>query len=359
MKVVILITELERKKAAHTTIRLGRELTNRDHQVWYVTPGDFSLDPQDKLWMNARRVPNARYKQSNVYLKDLIDSPIKEPVAAADVDLLLLRDNPSKYGVTGQWAKPTGSIFGRLAAREGVLVLNDPEALGQAVNKLYFQTFPREVRPLTLITRKLSEIKDFAEHLKGDMVLKPLQGSGGEGVFFVKKSENYNLNQMTEALTKEGYVIAQEYLPAATHGDLRIFCMNGHPLEVKGKYAAFQRVRAGDDIRSNMHAGGSVEQAKVTDTVLRLCELVKPQLIRDGLFLVGLDIVGDKIMEINLFCPGGLQGMESLEGENFSKAVARELEAKVAIAQEQERKFDNKELSTRICRRTGTSNRTS
>lgn len=350
MNIVILITDLEKKKAAHTTIRLGRELTNRGHTVWFVTPEDFSLDSQDKLWMHSRRVPKAQYKQSSPYLRDLVENPVLEPVAASETDLLLLRDNPSKYSVSNHWARPAGAIFGRIAAKQGVLVLNDPTALAQAVNKLYFQSFPREVRALSLITRKRSEIKDFAQHLKGDMILKPLQGSGGEGVFLVRKAENYNLNQLTDALIRDGYVICQEYLPDATRGDLRIFLMNGVPLMVKDKYAAFQRKRSGDDIRSNLHAGGSLESAVVTPTVLKLCELVKPQLIEDGLFLVGLDIVGDKIMEINLFCPGGLEGMESLEGVNFTRAVAKELEAKVEVARGKDRVFCNRALATQICR---------
>ena len=349
MNIVILITEFERKKSAHTTIRLARELTNRDHEVWFVTPGDFSFDPYDKLWMNASRVPGARYNQSSVYLKELTENPIREPISTADVDLLMLRDNPSKYSGAGQWARPTGTVFGGAAAQQGVLVLNDPTTLAQAVNKLYFQSFPREIRPLTLITRNKDEIRDFAEMLKGNMILKPLQGSGGEGVFLVKKDANYNLNQMTEALCKDGYVIAQEYLPAATKGDLRIFCMNGLPLQVKGKYAAFQRVRKGDDIRSNMHAGGTLAHADVNETVLKLCELCRPRLVADGLFLVGLDIVEDKIMEINLYCPGGLHGMEEFEGVNFSKAVARELEAKVHHARSQGRQFCNRTLATLPC----------
>ena len=349
MNVAILITELEKKRAAHTTIRLGRELTNRGHSVWFLAPGDFSLDSQDKLWMNGRRVPRANYKQSESYLRDLTEDPVLEPLSADETDLLLLRDNPSKYDVTVQWAKSTGAIFGRMAAQQGVVVVNDPGTLAQAVNKLYFQSFPREVRPLSLITRKRNEIQDFAQHLKGDMILKPLQGSGGEGVFLVKKSENYNLNQLTDALFRDGYVIAQEYLPEATRGDLRIFCMNGEPLKVKDKYAAFQRITSGHDIRSNLHAGGRLEKAEVTPQVLKLCDMVKSQLIADGLFLVGLDIVGDKIMEINLFCPGGLEGMERLEGVGFSKAVTVELEQKVEAARKQGRVFCNRTLCTQVC----------
>lgn len=94
---------------------------------------------------------------------------------------------------------------------------------------------------------------------------------------------------------------------------MRLFVMNGMPLEVNGKVAAFRRVNTGDDIRSNMHVGGSPEKARVTDEMLEVVSLVRPKLINDGMFLVGLDIVGDKLMEANVFSPGGL-GSASLRG---------------------------------------------
>ena len=93
-------------------------------------------------------------------------------------------------------------------------------------------------------------------------MIKPLQGSGGQGVFLVRKNDLGNLNQMIEAVSRDGYVIAQEYLPDAAEGDMRLFVMNGAPLKYKGKYAAFRRLRSGDDIRSNIHAGGKKAQAK-------------------------------------------------------------------------------------------------
>ncbi len=111
------------------------------------------------------------------------------------------------------------------------------------MNKMYFQLFPEEVRPRTLITRDRDEIKKFAQDEGGNIVLKPLQGSGGTGVFLVKKDDMGNLNQMIEAISKDGYIIAQEYLTAAEEGDTRLFLMNGQPLKFKGKYAAFRRVR--------------------------------------------------------------------------------------------------------------------
>jgi len=210
---------------------------------------------------------------------------------------------------------------------------------------MYFQLFPEEVRPRTLITRDRDEIKQFADAEGGNIVLKPLQGSGGTGVFLVQENQMANLNQMIESISKDGYIIAQEYLPAAAEGDTRLFLMNGLPLKYKGKYAAFRRVRTGDDMRSNIHAGGKLRQAEITDSHLRLAEIVRPKIVQDGMFLVGLDIVGDKLMEINVFSPGGLGSAQKFEKVNFSHAVVEALERKVAYMSYYRRRFDNVEMA--------------
>ena len=137
-------------------------------------------------------------------------------------------------------------------------------------------------------------------------MIKPLQGSGGKNVFLVGEDERANLNQMLDAVLRDGYCVAQEYLPAAAKGDVRLFVMNGRPLSCDGKIAAFRRVNKDGDARSNMHTGGESEPVEVTDKMRRLVEIVRPKLVSDGMFLVGLDIVSDKLLEINVFSPGGL-----------------------------------------------------
>ena len=109
---------------------------------------------------------------------------------------------------------------------------------------------------------------------------------------------------MIEAIGRDGYIIAQAYVPAAKKGDIRFFLMNGRPLQIGGKYAALRRVASKDDIRSNIHAGGTAEAVEIGETELRVAEMIRPKLIADGMFLVGIDIVGDKILEVNVFSPG-------------------------------------------------------
>ncbi len=255
----------------------------------------------------------------------------------------MLRNVPSDDYLKRPWASSTAAEFGRVAMRHGVIVVNDPNGLAKASTKMYFQLFPEEVRPRTLITRDRDEIKAFAKD-EGRCVLKPMQGSGGASVFLVQESDIPNLNQMIDAVSRDGFVICQEYLAAAHEGDMRLFVMNGRPLQVKGKYAAFRRVRGGDDMRSNIHAGGKLAEAVVTEKDLRIAEIVRPKLVQDGMFLVGLDIVGDKLMEINVFSPGGLGSAQKFTKINFSKYVINALERKANYMQYYGRNFENVDI---------------
>jgi glutathione synthase len=261
--------------------------------------------------------------------------------------VLLLRNDPASDVNTRPWARLAGINFARLAMRHGVIVLNDPDGLTHAINKMYLQTFPREVRPRTLITRNRAEMKHFIAEHNGWGVLKPLAGSGGRNVFLVNPQSGANLNQMIDAVATEGYVIVQEYIAEAEIGDTRMFLMNASPLKCKGHYAAFHRIRhTGDsDFRSNMSAGASAARAIVSDEMLGLAELVRPKLIEDGMFLVGLDIIGNKLMEINVFSPGGLDSLVTLEGVPFMHEVIHAIEHKVEYRQNNPLILNNIEIS--------------
>jgi glutathione synthase len=319
---------------------------NRGHKVWMMGAGDFAYDPDEKIRARAYAIPTKKYKLSDTLIKDIKTKKGRvERITVDDLDVLMLRSDPASDAGMRSWAQSTGIIFGRVAMRHGVIVLNDPNGLSKAMNKMYFQLYPEQVRPKTLITRDREEIKNFAKQEGGKVVLKPLQGSGGQGVFLVQPDNLSNLNQMIDAVSRDGYVIAQEYLPQAAEGDTRLFVMNGSALRYKGKYAAFRRIRTGDDMRSNIHAGGKLRQAEVTEAMLNIVEIVRPKLIQDGMFLVGLDIVGDKLMEINVFSPGGLGSAQKFEGVNFAHAVLQSLERKVDYMKHYKRNFDNVDLA--------------
>src|SRR5687768_13438095 len=275
MMIGFFVNDMEREHENYTTTALAHQAAGRGHGFCYITPSDFVLNSDDSLSVHGRFAPRRKYKSLSDFFATLKDDKAVriERVDITRIDVLMLRNDPSIDAQHAPWAMETGILFGREAARRGVIVLNDPDGLGRAINKLYFQNFPIEARAETLITKHASDIKAFAKAHRGNIILKPLQGSGGAGVFKVDAQNKSNLNQMIEAIGRDGYIIAQAYVAAAKKGDIRLFMMNGQPLQVDGKYAAMRRVAAKDDIRSNIHAGATAAAAEIGEAELRIAEI--------------------------------------------------------------------------------------
>lgn len=330
MRIGFVVNDTATEKPGYTTIEFARAAGLAGHQVCVLGVADLVYDGAGQIHLLAKFVGPDACDSGEDFVRALQSSDVQhERIAVSDLDVLMLRNDPSVDKKDRPWAQTPGIMFGQLAISQGVLVLNDPTHLASALTKIYFQHFPEEVRPATCISRDSSEIKAFANSRPGGIVIKPLDGSGGEGVFLLRQGDTANANQMIEAVIRDGYCIAQEYLPAAKDGDVRLFVMNGNALEVNGHYAAIRRVNKSGDMRSNMHTGGVSQPAEITDTMLRVVELVRPRLVADGMFLAGLDIVDDKLMEINVFSPGGIFSAQNLTGENFSAAVIRDIERKL------------------------------
>lgn len=347
MKIGFVVNNLATETATYTTTRLSMTAVNMGHEAWTMGLADLAYDPDGKIQARASTAPKSTYKSTSVYLADLQGPKARrERICVSDLDVLMLRSDPASEAIRRPWAPSAALLFARIAVRHGVIVLNDPDGLSKAINKMYLQDFPEEVRPRTLISRNSDDIKAFAQEEGGTIVLKPLQGSGGQGVFLVRPDSLGNINQMIDAVSRDGFVIAQQYLPEALEGDTRLFVMNGMPLRHKGRICAFRRVRAGDDIRSNVHAGGQAVAAQIDESALRLVEMVRPKLVEDGMFLVGLDVVGDKLMEINVFSPGGLGSAQKFENVNFTRAVIHAIERKVQYTGYYQRNFNNVDMAT-------------
>jgi len=346
MKIGFVVNDIATEKPGYTTTRLAMAATRLGHDACLIGLGDFGYEPDESLSaMAAAAHPGRAYRSRERYLED-VQTATRKRVDLTDFDVLMLRSDPAMDAAERQWANTAGLAFGHLLANAGVLVVNDPTSLADALSKAYFQHFPEVVRPRTMISRDEKRIREFIDELGGRAVLKPLQGSGGSGVFLVNMKEEPNVTQIVEAIARDGYVVAQEYLPAATDGDVRMFVMNGRALEVDGVYAAFRRRPGATDVRSNMSAGGSAEAVKVTDEMLRLVDAVRPKLLADGMFLVGLDIVGDKLMEVNVFSPGGLGSSGALYDVDFSTVVIQDLERKVGMLEHYGSKLPNVQRAT-------------
>jgi len=346
MRIGFVVNDVATEEANYTTTRLAMAALEMGHEAWTLGVGDFAYDPDQSINARARTVPKKKYKSGEAYLDALRGGDaITERVPVGDFDILLLRNDPAADAITRPWAQHAGVVFGQRAVQRQAIVLNDPDGLSSALNKMYFQDFPEEVRPRTLISRDRGEIGAFIDD-GGPTVLKPLAGSGGHNVFLVQPDGMANLNQMIDAISRDGYVVAQEYLPAAERGDMRMFMMNAEPFVYEGSYAAFRRERTGGDIRSNIAAGGTIARAEITEEALRIAEIIRPKLVMDGMFLVGLDIVGDKLLEVNVFSPGGLGTAQKLEGVNFARGVIEAIERKVSYHQHYRRGSDNPVLAT-------------
>ena len=163
MKIGFAVNDVGSEESGYTTVRLAMAAVNRGHEVWMMGAGDFAYDVDERVHAHGRSVPRSRYKQSAAFLADLQGKKaIVERVSVDDLDVLMLRSDPSNDTGHRAWAQSTGIIFGRVAMRRGVIVLNDPDGLAKAMKKMYFQSFPEEVRPRTIITRDRAEIRSFA-----------------------------------------------------------------------------------------------------------------------------------------------------------------------------------------------------
>jgi glutathione synthase len=320
----LFVNEVAGEKPEYTTTGLALAAVHRGHEVWYIGAGDFACDADVALRARAWRAPVGP-SEREAFLEAL------EPdrITVDDLDVIWLRSDPADDVPDRRWAQTAGILFGGLAARRGVLVVNNPAGLSLALSKIYLHHFPAEVRPATIITRDLEEVRAFVADHDGRAVIKPLQGSGGHGVFILDAEDDVNLDQMVEAVIRDGYLLGQEKLPEAAGGDVRLFLLDGEPLRADGVHAAFRRVPASGEARANMSTGATAEAVEVDDTMLHLAGLVGPRLADDGMFLVGLDIVGEHILEINVFSPGGFASLKSLTGVDFHEVVLAALERKV------------------------------
>lgn len=345
MKIGFLVNDVLTEHPRAATTVMAHAAASMGHDVYMTGAGDLTYDSRNGIRAVGRLAPAGKKLKQDRWLERLQSSETDTiTFTASDLDVLYLRYNPEEDVEARPWEPDAGIAFGQAAVLAGTLVLSHPFTLSFAVNKMYLEHFPQEVRARTLITRSYEEIVRFHEEQKGKIVLKPLHGYGGKDVYLMNEDAD-NLRQIVESLCRRSYIIAQEYLPEAVNGDIRLFLFNGKPLVVDGKYAAVRRVNESGDFRSNMSLGGRPHRAEITPKILEIAEIVGPRLVADGIFDVGLDIVGDKLVEINAISSGGLNAASKLEGVNFGEAVIRLIERKVAYRQRYGHQLRNRALA--------------
>lgn len=294
--------------AGDTTFALSLEAQKRGHELYHYTP--------DRLSMRDG-VVSARLEKMEV--RDIkgdhytLGEPIRRDLSEMDV-VLLRQDPPFDMNYI-----TTTHLLERIHPK--TLVVNDPAWVRNSPEKIFVTEFP-DLMPETLITKDPQEVMDFRREF-GDIILKPLYGNGGAGVFHLADGDR-NLTSLLEMfgqLFKEPF-IAQRYLKDVRAGDKRIILIDGEPV------GAINRVPSETDARSNMHVGGRAEQSKLTPREREICERIGPSLKERGFTLVGIDVIGDYMTEINVTSPTGIREIQRFDGTNIAALFWDAVEAK-------------------------------
>ncbi|HVY30987.1 MAG TPA: glutathione synthase [Polyangiaceae bacterium] len=240
-----------------------------------------------------------------------------ERLALTELDAIFIRKDP-----------PFDSAYLYLTqqldrVKDRVLVVNDPRGIRDANEKLFAFNF-QDFTPRSLVSASPKEILDFVSEVGGNAVLKPLDGAGGSGVVTLSTGDR-NARSLVDIWTHEGkrLAIVQEYQPAVRVGDKRVLLLEGRAL------GAILRVPREDDVRANIHAGGSVKPTELTPAEQAVVVAVGPKLVEHGLFFVGLDLIGEKLIEVNVTSPTGIQELARFMGRPVEQDVIRWVEAKV------------------------------
>ena len=234
-----------------------------------------------------------------------------EQIVMDDLDALFLRNESIDDWQDRPWAGQLSAIVGQRLQARGVTVVNDPRSLARATSKLYLEEFPERIRPRSLVTHDSEAIEKFVAEV-GHCVIKPLYGAKGRNVFVIENDGEANLAQITEAVLQDGYAIVQQFVDGAEDGDARIFLLDGQILERDGTLAAFRRVPTGNDPRANISKGGKAIPLEIGEVERGIVDAMSEKLVADGMFFVGIDVIGDKVLEINAESPGGMQAVERL-----------------------------------------------
>ena len=296
---------------ADSTFRIAIEAQARGHELYYYHPDRLRFE-EGRVRATGQAMTLRREKGNHVTLG------ADEALDLSAFDVVWLRQDPpfDMNYIT------TTHILDHLAP--GTLVVNDPFWVRNFPEKLLVLRFP-DLTPATTITRDLATLRAFRDR-HGDMILKPLYGNGGAGVFRLGR-DDFNLNALHELFT--GFtrepLIAQQFLPEVVNGDKRIILVEGEPI------GAINRVPAKGENRSNMHVGGRPEPTTLTAREREICAAIGPTLREHGQIFVGIDVIGDYLTEINVTSPTGLQELERFDGTNGAALIWQAIEARRGV----------------------------
>jgi len=324
MEIAFLMDRLDKIDPENeTTSYLMYECNQRGHTVYFLEPHDIYIR-KDEVVARMRNVSVPKDLTMKKYWRSSINCLKKDELifeTIVDLDALFLRKNPPLIYQVMEMLAPVNDRVFMINATSGQILAN---------SKLYTLNFP-EIIPETHVSRDPVRLRKIINDFGGDMVIKPLQRFGGEGVIKVSDRDRENLNSLINYYVRayESYperepIMVQEYLHVVkSEGDVRILLLNG---EILG---AMRRKPYKDEFRTNIHVGGQVFKHKITPGEKKICRTIKKKLIADGLFFVGIDLIGDKLVEINCVSPGGIPRINRLNTVKLESKVIDFIEHKV------------------------------
>lgn len=303
------ISDINIKKDSSFAMLMAAQ--SRGYQLFYMEMNDLAMvNGQAMATMRALTV-----KQDPLdwyQLEEAIDTPL------ADLDVILMRKDPP---FDTEFVYSTYML--ERAEEQGVLIVNKPQSLRDANEKLFTAWFS-EFTPETVVTRDEQRIRAFHK-AKGDIILKPLDGMGGSSIFRVKKDDP-NLGVIIETLTNEGqqYAMAQAFIPDITSGDKRILVVDGEPVPY-----SLARIPQKGETRGNLAAGGRGVAQPLSESDWHIARTLGPELKKRGLIFVGLDVIGDKLTEINVTSPTCIKEIEAAFDVDISGMLMDAIEARI------------------------------
>jgi glutathione synthase len=291
---------------ADSSFRLAEEAQARGHSLFFYTPNHLAFE-EGRVTARGHDMVVRRERGNHVTLGE------RRHVGLDEFDVVWLRqDPPFDMGYI-----TTTHLLDHVHPR--TLVVNDPFWVRNCPEKLLVLNFP-DLIPPTTIARDLETLRAF-KHAHGDIILKPLYGNGGAGVFRLDPSDRNlaSLHELFTGMSREP-LIAQKFIPDVSNGDKRIILVDGEPV------GAINRVPAAGETRSNMHVGGRPEKSGLTERDLEICARIGPTLREKGQIFVGIDVIGRYLTEINVTSPTGIQELERFEGRNVAARVWEAIE---------------------------------
>ncbi len=307
------------KPKQNSTIRIVHEAVKRGYEVSITSPLSLTIRESITYSFCKRIVNKEKISHSMQSFYNSVEFK-NEMLALGEFDVIFMRDNPPLDPLVLNFLD---------SIKDDVFIINAVDGLREANNKIYTAAYfdpDKELIPTTHVSKNIDYLLQVIEESEDDkMILKPLDGYGGSGVIVIEKSAMHNIRSLLDFYInrerdKSSYVIIQDYIEGAENGDVRVLMLNGKPI------GALRRRPPKNDVRSNISAGGTVEKYRLTKQDKLLCSKIGEKLVRDGIYFAGLDLIGGKLIEVNVLSPGTITDINKLNKVKLQEDIVDYLE---------------------------------